>query len=131
MRFNRRSLFKMGALAGAAALSAPQIMTCAAFAAALPKPDVAYAGFHRFMLGDFEITTILDGIRPFDGPHPLFGADQNPTEVEALMEANFPPSRRMIGRTELILFDTGNGPEGRELGTNLANATRPATVEYS
>ncbi|CAH2406229.1 hypothetical protein MES5069_520014 [Mesorhizobium escarrei] len=65
---------------------------------------------------------------------------QNPINVEALMEANFPPSRRMIGQfnpvlvntgTELILFDTGNGREGRELGTNLANATRPATVEYS
>ncbi|MFK4808752.1 MBL fold metallo-hydrolase [Devosia sp. ZW T5_3] len=126
MCLNRRSVFKIGALAGAAVLSAPQIMTRAAFAATPPKPDVANAGFHRFMLGDFEITTILDGMRAFDGPHPVFGANQSADDVEALMEANFLPTRRMLGQfnpvlvntgAELILFDTGNGPEGRESGT--------------
>lgn len=76
------------------------------------------------MLGEFEITVILDGMRTFDGTHPTFGADRDAGEVQALMEANFLPSDRMIGQfnpmlvntgTDLILFDTGNGPEGRHL----------------
>ncbi|MEJ1117302.1 hypothetical protein V9K92_02325 [Phyllobacterium sp. CCNWLW109] len=46
MTVNRRSLFKIGALAGAA-LSTPRIMTRVAFAAP-PRPAVPNAGFHRF-----------------------------------------------------------------------------------
>ncbi|UWU15548.1 MBL fold metallo-hydrolase [Rhizobium sullae] len=126
MLFNRRSMFKAGAAVTALALSTPQIMTRAAFAAAPPRPEVTNSGFHRFMLGKFEITVILDGMRTFDGPHPTFGADQSADEVASLMNANFLPSDRMIGQfnpvlvntgTELILFDTGNGQEGREFGT--------------
>lgn len=121
---NRRSLFKMGVLAGTAALAAPQIMT-RAFAAAPQKPEVGNAGFHRFTLGNFEITAILDGMRPGDGPHPTFGADQDAAEVAALMERNFLPPRRMVNQfnpvlvntgTELVLFDTGMGPDGRQAG---------------
>ena len=130
MLFNRRSMFTAGAVT-ALALSTPQIMTRAAFAAAPPKSDIANTGFYRFMLGEFEITVILDGSRIFDGPHPTFGADRDAEEVVSLMKANFLPSDRMIGQfnpvlvntgTDLILFDTGNGPEGREFGTGqLAN----------
>ncbi|MGM4986415.1 MULTISPECIES: MBL fold metallo-hydrolase [Rhizobium] len=130
MLFNRRSMFTAGAVT-ALALSTPQIMTRAAFAAAPPKSDIANTGFYRFMLGEFEITVILDGSRIFDGPHPTFGADRDADEVVSLMKANFLPSDRMIGQfnpvlvntgTDLILFDTGNGPEGREFGTGqLAN----------
>ncbi|UHD45810.1 MBL fold metallo-hydrolase [Aureimonas altamirensis] len=126
MPFNRRSLLKMGALASAAALAGPQIMTRAAFAAVPQRPDVANAGFHRFTMGNFEITTILDGGGLVDGPHPIFGADQQAANVEALMEANFLPANRMMGQfnpvlvntgTELVLFDTGMGPEGRGAGS--------------
>jgi len=120
MLFNRRSMFTAGAVT-ALALSTPQIMTRAAFAAAPPKSDITNTGFYRFMLGEFEITVILDGGRIFDGPHPTFGADRDADEVVSLMKANFLPSDRMIGQfnpvlvntgTDLILFDTGNGPEG-------------------
>ncbi|MBP1847477.1 hypothetical protein J2046_005761 [Rhizobium petrolearium] len=125
MLFNRRSMFKAGA-AAVLAFPTPQIMTRAAFAAAPPRPEITNGGFYRFMLGEFEITVILDGMRTFDGPHPTFGADRDAGEVQSLMEANFLPSDRMIGQfnpvlvntgTDLILFDTGNGPEGREFGT--------------
>jgi hypothetical protein len=47
--------------------------------------------FHRFMLGEFKITVILDGMRTFDGPHPTFGADRDAGKVQSLMEANFLP----------------------------------------
>jgi len=62
MLFNRRSMFTAGAVT-ALALSTPQIMTRAAFAAAPPKSDITNTGFYRFMLGEFEITVILDGSR--------------------------------------------------------------------
>lgn len=138
MLFNRRSMFTAGA-ATALALSTPEIMTRAAFAAPSPKPDTANSGFHRFMLGDFEITVILDGMRTFDGPHPTFGADRDAGEIHSLMEANFLPSDRMVGQfnpvlvktgTDLILFDTGNGPEGREVGTGQL-ASRIVASGYS
>lgn len=122
MHFNRRTVFGLGA----AALATPTLLTRASHAQAPARPDAENAGFHRFMLGTFEVTVLLDGIRSFDGPHPIFGADREALEVAALMEQNFLPDRRMIGqfnpvlvntRSELVLFDTGNGPEGREHGT--------------
>ncbi|MBY5377342.1 MBL fold metallo-hydrolase [Rhizobium leguminosarum] len=138
MRFNRRSMFRAGA-ATVLALSTPQIMTRAALAAASPRSEVANSGFHRFMFGEFEITVILDGMRTFDGPHPTFGADRNADEVESLMKENFLPSDRMVGQfnpvlvntgNDLILFDTGNGPEGREFGTGQL-ASRVAASGYA
>ncbi|MBY5416430.1 MBL fold metallo-hydrolase [Rhizobium leguminosarum] len=138
MLFKRRSMFKAGA-ATALALSTPQIMARAALAAAPPRSEVANSGFHRFMLGEFEITVILDGMRAFDGPHPTFGADRDAGEVQSLMVANFLPSNRMVGQfnpvlvntgTELILFDCGNGPEGREFGTGQL-ASRIAASGYA
>ncbi|GHD05664.1 MBL fold metallo-hydrolase [Tianweitania populi] len=123
--FDRRSLFKLGAAAGTAALVAPQIMTRAAFADAPQRPEVGNAGFHRFNLGSFEVTVLLDGIRPGDGPYPTFGADQKAEDVEALMVENFLPPKRMINQfnpvlvntgSELVLFDTGMGPDGRQAG---------------
>lgn len=80
-------------------------------------------GFHQFKFGDWEMTAVLDGLRPGDGPHPTFGANQPAEAVEALMEKNFlPPKRFANGFTpvlirtgsEVILFDTGMGPGGRE-----------------
>lgn len=122
--FDRRSLFKFGAVAGTV-LAAPHIMSRAAFADAPQKPEVENAGFHRFTMGSFEITVILDGMRPGDGPYPTFGGDQDEASVEALMEQNFLPPKRMVNQfnpvlvntgTELVLFDTGMGPDGRAAG---------------
>ncbi len=90
------------------------------------------------MFGEFEITVILDGMWTFDGPHPTFGADRNADEVESLMKENFLPSDRMVGQfnpvlvntgNDLILFDTGNGPEGREFGAGQL-ASRVAASGY-
>lgn len=139
MLFNRRSMFRAGAAVTALALSTPQIMTRAALAAAPPKSEISNTGFYRFVLGEFEITVILDGMRTFDGPHPTFGANRDAGEVQSLMEANFLPSDRMVGQfnpvlvntgTDLILFDTGNGPEGREVGAGRL-ASRIVASGYS
>ncbi|WP_207770943.1 MBL fold metallo-hydrolase [Kumtagia ephedrae] len=123
MHIDRRTALGLGA-AGAAVLAFPQIMVRAA-QADVPKPDVGNPGFNRFTLGEFEVTTILDGLRPGEGPHPVFGQNQPAETVAALMQANLLPADRMVNGftptlvntgAELILFDTGLGAGGRENG---------------
>jgi hypothetical protein len=120
---SRRTAFK-AALAAGATLAMPQIMVRPAFANA-PMQDGSVAEFFRFKLGDFEITTLRDGVRAADGPHPTFGANQPPETVHALLrENNLPETRFANGFTptlvntgsELILFDTGLGAGARENG---------------
>lgn len=118
---DRRSVLKMSMAGTAAVLATPQIMVRAAHAQA-PMADVDNAGFHRFKLGGFEVTAILDGLRPGDGPHPIFGEDQEADAMAALLEENFLPAARFVNSftptlvntgSELILFDTGLGAAAR------------------
>lgn len=120
---NRRNLFKLAA-AGAAGLAVPQILVRAA-SAEVPMPDVVNPGFNRFRLGGFEVTAILDGSRPGDGPHPIFGQDQEASAMAELLEENFLPADRFVNSftptlvntgADLVLFDTGLGAGGREDG---------------
>lgn len=92
----------------------------------------------RFPLGDFEVTTIYDGSVTFGGPHPIFGQDQEASDVAELAEAHNLPSDQMeIGFTvtlvntgsELILFDTGNDGNSRPTAGKLR--ARMAEVGYS
>lgn len=121
---DRRTMFKLAGGA-AMALTAPQIMVRAARAQIATASEVANPGFHNFKLGDFRVTTILDGGRPSDGPHPIFGEDQEATAVAELMEANFLPSDQFVNGfapvivdtgAEKILFDTGLGEGARANG---------------
>lgn len=126
---DRRSLMKIGA-AGLAGLATPQIMVRAAHAQ-VPMSPAENPGFHRFSLGGFEVTTILDGTRPGDGPHPIFGEDQDAQAVAELLEENFLPAERFVNGftptlvntgSELVLFDTGLGAGGREGGMGQLRA---------
>lgn len=103
--------------------------------AAAPQLGPSGPTHFRFKLGDFEVTTILDGAVQLDGPHPIFGQNVAEEEVQALAEQNFlPPSRLEISftpivvntGTELVLFDTGNGaarrPHAGRLGAMLETA---------
>jgi glyoxylase-like metal-dependent hydrolase (beta-lactamase superfamily II) len=134
---SRRTAFK-AALAAGATLAMPQIMVRPAFANA-PMQDGSVAEFFRFKLGDFEITTLRDGVRAADGPHPTFGANQPPETVHALLrENNLPETRFANGFTptlvntgsELILFDTGLGAGARENGLGKTAAALK-TAGYS
>lgn len=126
MDIDRRSLFALG-LAGTAAMTAP----AAAQGEAAPEGSAqgldlpGAPGWHRFSLGDSVVTTILDGMRPGDGPYPTFGADQSQQAVAALMEKNFLPPNRFVNTfapvlvkraQEVMLIDTGFGEGGRENG---------------
>lgn len=124
---SRRDTMKFaGTLAGggAALLASPSIMVRAAHAAGEMKAPVEHNAY-RFRLGDFTVTTLLDGARPGDGPHPTFGADQPAEAVHELMRENLLPETRMINYftptivdtgERVILFDTGLGAGARENG---------------
>jgi len=67
-------------LAGAAttALAAPAILSGTRPArAAAPMLGAATPTFNRVKLGEFEVTTLLDATRTMDGPHPIFGENQD------------------------------------------------------
>lgn len=126
LRASRRSLFKLTA-AGAATLAAPQIMIRQA-AAQDEGMEQTMAGYRRFALGDFTVTTVLDGGRAGNGPHPTFGADQDAETVAALLQENFLPADRFVNGftptvvdtgSDLVLFDTGMGANGRANGMGL------------
>lgn len=108
-------------LATGAVAIAPGLMAGRSVLAAAPMQEPMRPSVYRFRLGEFEITTLLDGAVQLDGPHPIFGADQTTEAVAAHAEENFLSSDRMeISFTptlvntgeQLVLFDSGNGPKG-------------------
>ncbi len=74
--------------------------------------------YYRFMLGKFEITTLLDGVVQSEDTHPRYGINQSASTVLNYAESRGLPSKWYengfvpvlvnTGR-ELVLFDTGNG----------------------
>lgn len=126
MQTSRRRLMT-GALAmGAMAVAAPRVFASA------PLQGAAPASVHRYKVGSVEITAILDGVWPVEKPETIFGTNQKPEDVAALLQANFLPADKMaIGFTpvvvntgkELVLFDTGRGSaNGGQLAATLAAA---------
>jgi glyoxylase-like metal-dependent hydrolase (beta-lactamase superfamily II) len=112
MQTTRRTLMKTGLAFGAAAALAP-----AAFAEEA-KLGINPASMHRYKVGDFEVTALLDFSRPSEKPETIFGTNQKPDDVAALLQANFLPSDMLVNMftplvvntgKELVLFDTGLG----------------------
>ena len=83
---------------------------------------------HRFKLGSFEVTTILDGAQIRPAISPPFAIDQDADTIAAHARANLLPSDKMehmftptivnTGKS-LVLFDTGNGAMRRDAGVGL------------
>lgn len=111
MNVTRRTAF-LGAAAAAMTLSVP------AARAVVPFSGVAPANIHRYKIGGFEVTAILDMARPLEKPETTFGTNQKPEDVAALLEANFLPVDVSLNMftplvvntgKELVLIDTGLG----------------------
>jgi glyoxylase-like metal-dependent hydrolase (beta-lactamase superfamily II) len=130
---SRRLMFKGVAAAGVGLASASPLISKAQ--AAAPLLGAGRPGYYRFKLGDFEVTTLLDGAVQVDGPHPIFGENVEAAEVRALTEKNFLPSDRMVigfapvivnTGEQVIIFDSGNGagrrPDAGRLAEMLASA---------
>lgn len=126
MKTSRRTLMT-GALAMGATAALPSLVQAKA-----PLQGVSPASVHRYKVGSVEVTAILDGVWPVEKPETIFGTNQKPEDVAALLQANFLPNDKMaIGFTpvvvntgkELVLFDTGRGAaNGGQLATTLAAA---------
>ena len=110
MTLTRRKLLTTGAalpLAGLAAGTAK---------AEAPMMGASMANHRRFMIGDFEVTTILGGTAPRENPQGIFGMNVSPEEFAEVSENNFlstdvsnfffTPTLVNTG-AELVLFDTG------------------------
>jgi glyoxylase-like metal-dependent hydrolase (beta-lactamase superfamily II) len=126
---NRRDLFAVAAgAAGFAGTMLAGLPIARAQEAAPATPDLTR--WRRFNLGSFTVTVYMDGMRKGDGPHPIFGANQDAGTVEALLAENFLPGKQFVNTfsptlvqtgTETILFDTGLGAGARANGMgNLA-----------
>ncbi|CAN0588480.1 unnamed protein product, partial [Laminaria digitata] len=72
-----------------------------------------------------EVIVVNDGTRAVPNPEKIFGTEQTPETVSALLTDNFLPTDQALfsfsptlvkAGDEVILFDTGNGEGGREGG---------------
>ena len=89
--------------------------------AAAPMLGASTATYRRFLLGQFEVTTILAGARTVPDPHSIFGLNVDAeTFSAAAAAANIPDDRARFYFTptvvntgpELVLFDTGLNGQG-------------------
>ena len=119
MLTRRRALLAGAALPAAAAL-APMLAPRRAQAAA-EMQGAGFAPFHRFMLGDFEVTTLLSGSRVVEEPGNIFGLNVEADEFAAVSDAALIPADRaqffftptlVNTGAELVLLDAGLTPEG-------------------
>ncbi len=104
-------------LAGSAAL-----MAGSAVQAAAPMLGTSMARHRRFMLGDFEVTTILANTMTIENdPQSIFGLNASKEDFAAASSAaNIPTDKFQMFYTptvvntgsELVLFDTGQEPNG-------------------
>ncbi|MGI9509187.1 MAG: MBL fold metallo-hydrolase [Geminicoccaceae bacterium] len=130
---SRRHFFQGIAATGIGLATSASVMGRAHAAAPLLGPE--RPSFYRFDLGDFEVTTLLDGAIQLEGPHPIFGENVEAADVQALAEKNFlPPSQMSISFTpvivntgeKLIMFDAGNGGGRRPDAGRLAEMLESA-----
>ncbi|OJY25470.1 MAG: MBL fold metallo-hydrolase [Rhodobacterales bacterium 65-51] len=125
------TLTRRAALIAAAAVPAVALAPRAARAAA-PMQGAAQPGFHRFPLGEMEVTTLLVGTRPMENPNGTFGLNASPEDFAALAQANFLPADMSVNfftptlvntGAELVLFDTGLAPEAITAALTAAGVT--------
>jgi len=135
----RSTISRRGAMKGALGLAAGAALGPLALGArpaqgAAPMLGVTRPSFYRFTIGDFEVTTLHDGAIQVEGPHPIFGQDQEAGAVHELAEANFLPPVMLENQfnpvvvntgEQLVLFDSGNAP-GRPGTGNLLQALQTA-----
>lgn len=135
-RLTRRQFAAQAAAVAAVPLAAGSQLAPAQ--AAAPRLGASLPTFHRFALGAFEVTAILDATAVLDGPWPVIGGNAPEAEVHKLMQDNLLPAGKFQPAftpvivntgTELVLFDTGNGENGfvpRPGGGLLASRLAPA-----
>ncbi len=136
---SRRNVFVGAATAAAATALTP----FAPARAAAPQAGKQAPSFYRYKVGSYELTVILDGVRPVKLDNsPIRNAKLE--EVQAVLRASHLPTDKLgfyfhptviNTGSKLVLIDTGNGPGSRQTGTgqlpdNLAAAgIDPKTID--
>ena len=104
-----------------------------------PRLGEIRPAIHRFVLGDAEVITIMDGAQVRDAIQPPFALDKSADELAEIAASNFLPAGRFENSftptlvntgSELVLFDVGFGAMGRGNGTGLLRA-RLAEAGYA
>jgi len=130
----------MAQLRRTAAVCTMALFSAAAVQASAPQLKTQAPGYYRMMLGDFEITALLDGTFPMKAGELLVGI--TPTQIDADLARSFlkdPVESSVNGflintGTKLILIDTGAGaffgPTVGKLVANLkASGYKPERVD--
>lgn len=119
VKFTRRT-----ALAAAAALPLAATARSASASASAELAKAPASHTRSFKLGDFTVTTLLDGSRPVENPQPIFGGGASDAEFAATSAQNFIPTdvaqffftpTLVDTGQEKILFDTGLGQGGIQM----------------
>ena len=114
LKFTRRAALGSAAALPFASVAAPVL---AAGTETKAKSTVA----RSFQLGDFKVTTLLDGSLPRDGAKDIFGGGATDEEFAKVSAENFIPADKaqffftptlVDTGSELVLFDTGLGKGG-------------------
>ena len=118
---------------GAAAAAAAAPLAATSSAAAAPPAGKQVPSYYRYKIGDYELTTILDGVRQVKlDVSPIRNAKLE--DVQAVLAASYLP-KDQVGYyfhptvvntgSKLVLIDTGNGP-GLQTGTGMTPANLAA-----
>jgi glyoxylase-like metal-dependent hydrolase (beta-lactamase superfamily II) len=120
-------LTRRSALAGAAAATLTPLAATTAAQAAAPMSGKQAPGFYRTKIGSYEVTVLLDGVRPVKLENsPIRNASLD--DVKSVLTARRLPTDQLgfyfhpiVVNTgaKLVLIDTGNGPGSRQTGTGL------------
>lgn len=125
VEMDRRTIMTSAALG---VLAAPALVASRAFAQTGTSMSIDHAmppETNRFKLGKFEVVVIKDGMRASGAPNETFGTDQKPETVASLLKQNFLPTDTFVNGfspvlintgSDVILFDTGMGEQGRAGG---------------
>jgi glyoxylase-like metal-dependent hydrolase (beta-lactamase superfamily II) len=118
MTLTRRQTLLSGAALPVAAASAASVRPAAAQGASMTPPNAIK---NSFMLGDFEVSTLLAGTRTVENPQEIFGTNVSPEEFAEVSAANFIPTDKaqffftptvVDTGSGIVLFDTGLNAEG-------------------
>ena len=121
-------------LAGAAAAAAAPLAATSSADAAAPPAGKQVPSYYRYKIGDYELTTILDGVRQVKlDVSPIRNAKLE--DVQAVLAASYLP-KDQVGYyfhptvvntgSKLVLIDTGNGPGSIQTGTGMTPANLAA-----
>jgi glyoxylase-like metal-dependent hydrolase (beta-lactamase superfamily II) len=135
MSISRRAFLISATAASALLLPRPRHLLAQTVAQLMPRN----AGFYRFKLGQFNLTSISDG--KFMAPAAVFAGNAAPEELKAALKRSFQSENLALDcnvlfvdtGTEKVLIDTGsgslNGPTVGKLLENLRAARiKPADI---